>query len=80
MAHHSRPRPYSAQKPKPKDKRPSPLALLHFVWPLSVSSDLRDVIQVPEPCDIINVIDPSAQLLLRSTPQPWVARAPTFSW
>jgi hypothetical protein len=76
MAHHSRPRPYSAQKPKPKDKRPSPPELLRFVWHLSVSSDLRDVIQAPEPCDIIKALDPSAQLLLCSTPQPWVRMGP----
>jgi hypothetical protein len=44
-------------KPKPKDKRPSPPALLRFVRPLSVSSDPRDVIQAPEPYDVIKALD-----------------------
>jgi hypothetical protein len=53
------------QKPKSKDKHPSPLALLSFVRPHPVSSDPRDVIQVPEPCDVIKALDPFARLLLR---------------
>jgi hypothetical protein len=47
-------------KPKPKDKRPSPPALLRFVWPLSIWSDPRDVIQALEPYDIIKALDPFA--------------------
>jgi hypothetical protein len=42
--------------------------LLRFVRPLSVSSDPHDVIQAPEPCDVIKALDPFEQLLLRSTP------------
>jgi hypothetical protein len=41
--------------------------LLHFVQPPSVSFDPRDIIQAPEPCDVIEALDPFAQLLLRST-------------
>jgi hypothetical protein len=45
-------------KPKPEDKRPSPPALLRFVRPLSVSPNPHDVIQAPEPCDVIKALDP----------------------
>jgi hypothetical protein len=37
--------------------------LLCFIRPLSIPFDPRDVIQVPEPCDVIKALDPFAQLL-----------------
>jgi hypothetical protein len=53
---------------KAKEQAPKPPVLLRFVRTLSISSDPRDVIQAPEPYDIIKALDPFAQLLLHSTP------------
>jgi hypothetical protein len=87
MTGHSPPQPAQASlysKTKPRDKRQSLLVILCFVRPLSVSPDPRDVIQAHEPCDVIEVLDPFARLLLRSTPTvthcSGYARAPTLSY
>jgi hypothetical protein len=71
LAAHGPPWPAHAQlcsESKQKDKRPSLLALLCFVRPLSAPPESRDVIQAPEPCDIIEVLDPFARTPLCSTP------------
>jgi hypothetical protein len=66
-------------KPKPRDKCPSPPALLCFVRSFSVSSDPRDVIQTPEPCDVIKALDPFAQLIASLDP-PTVTHCHRYAW
>jgi hypothetical protein len=45
-------------KTKAKGQAPEPPVLLRFVQHLSISSDPRDVVQAPEPCDVIKALDP----------------------
>jgi hypothetical protein len=79
MTHHSRPMPYSAQN-QSQGQAPEPPTLLRFVRSLSVSFNPRDVIQAPEPYDVIKALDPFAHYSFARPPYcntlPWVRMGP----